>query len=254
LVCTEFLTNKGNDKRRDTLKAAICDDDRTTTETLQKYLVKHNKIHALRSFNSPVLLLDTIKQGDGFDIVFMDIEWEQSLNGIDFAHALNKVSPCTQIIYVTGYNDRFSQNIFLKPSNLCGYLLKPVNAILLDKMLQKAWDTLQSEETQKLLVQNNGAVHAIPYHSIYYMESKGHQLIIHTFQDTIICYERLELLKKRLPSQFLHCHKSYLVNMDYIRCIENRNIILDDGEELPVSKLKYADSRLAYFHYMGGQL
>ncbi|HHV09857.1 MAG TPA: response regulator transcription factor [Clostridiales bacterium] len=233
------------------MRVAICDDEIIALDSLRMLLKHHAKIQTLRSFLSPELLLEAVDQGEYFDVVFMDIEWKQSLNGIDFASELNNASPCTQIIYVTGYNDRFSQRIFLKPSNLCGYLLKPIDSVLLDNMLQKAWDTFQKLETQKLIIQHNSAVHAIPFHTICYMESQGHQLIIHTLQDRIICYERLELLKQRLPKQFLHCHKSYLVNMDHIRRIENRQIILKRGEELPVSKAKYAETRSAYFRYMG---
>ena len=236
------------------MRVAICDDDIIAINLLRGYLEQHENISALRSFLSPERLLDAIRQGECFDAVFMDIDWKQDLNGIDYACAINGESPLTLIIYVTGYNDRFSQNIFLKPSNLCGYLIKPVDPSLLDTILQKAWGIVQNQVVQKLVIKYNNAVHAIPYHTIRYIESQGHQLLIHSLQNTVICYERLELLKKRLPKQFLHCHKSYLVNLDYVRHIENRRINLRDGEELPVSKARYAETRLMYFRYIGEQL
>ena len=66
--------------------------------------------------------------------------------------------------------------------------------------------------------------------------------------------ERLEKLKERLPRSFHQCHKSYLVNMDCIRHIRQQSILLKTGEELPVSKARYAETRAAFFRYMGETL
>lgn len=208
-------------------------------------------INQIRSFQSSARLRDAMEDGEYFDIVFMDIEWNGPRNGMDFASDLTGISPQTQIIYVTGHNDLFSQRIFLKPVNLCGYLVKPVDPSLLEAILENANHTIRDWEEKKLLIQQKGVVHAVPFREICYLDSQGHQLTVHTTQDSILCYERLEELKEQLPAQFFQCHKSYMVNMEVIRRIDKNRIILKTGEEIPISKAKYAETRTAYFRYMG---
>ncbi len=236
------------------MRVALCDDEYEAIESLRILLEHSSLVNQIRSFQSSERLRDTMEDGEYFDIVFMDIEWNDERNGIDFASALTDISPQTQIIYVTGHNDLFSQRIFLKPVNLCGYLVKPVDPSLLEAILKKAYHTIQVLEEQKLLIQQKGIVHAIPFREICYLDSQGHQLTVHTTQDSILCYERLEELKEHLPNQFFQCHKSYMVNMDVIRRIDKNRIILKTGEAIPISKAKYAETRTAYFHYMGETL
>ena len=233
------------------MRVALCDDENAATEYLRGQLEQNANINHIRCFQSFSGLFDTLEDGEHFDIVFMDIDWHGEKSGIDFASVLAELSPQTQIIYVTGHSDRFVQRIFLKDATLCGYLVKPVDAALLDALVEKAARTIQSLEEQKLLIQQKGAVYAIPYGEICYLDSRGHQLTVHTVNGSILCYERLEEMKQRLPGRFFQCHKSFLVNMDAVRRIDKNRILLKTGEEIPISKAKYTDTRTAYFRYMG---
>jgi len=160
-----------------------------------------------------------------------------------------KISPRTQIIYMAEENDRLAQHIFLKPANICGYLIKPIEQELLDKLLEKAWQACEEWEEKKLVVQQKGVLHAIPLRQISYLESRGHQILIHTAKERVLCYDRLESMKERLPKQFQQCHKSYLVNFDNVRRIEKNQMVLKTGEEIPISRAKYAMVKDAYFRY-----
>jgi len=83
-------------------------------------------------------LFKKVKDGERFDAVFMDIEWDgEEKGGIDFASELYKLSPKTKIIFVTGYPARYSQEIFLKYTNLMGFIAKPINIDILQKKYRK---------------------------------------------------------------------------------------------------------------------
>ena len=232
------------------MKIAVVDDEKRVAEYLCNLLQNSKISSTYQMFVDIAKLFDAIEDGEMFDLVLMDIEWNKKENGIDFSEQLIEICPKTLIIYVTGYNDRFSQHIFLKPSNLCGYLVKPVDPELLEVLLHKANEMVSKLEAEKLVVQQKGVIHAIPYSDICYLESRGHQLIVHTYKDSILCYEQIEELKKRLPQQFFQCHKSYLVNLALTRRITRSSILLKTGEEIPISKARYSDTRTAYFRYM----
>lgn len=236
------------------MRIAICDNELDALELLQLQLEQNGRAKQIKRFLSLKQLQDAIAEGETFDLLFMDIEWNQTQNGIDFASTVNETCPDTQIIFVTGHPDRYYQQIFLKPLNLCGYLEKPVDANILEKLMQKALAVIQTREEQKLLIQHKGIIHAVFFHKIRYLESRGHLLTIHTTDGNLMCYDQLEKLKERLTLNFYQCHKSYLVNMDCIRRIEKNSILLKTGEELPVSKSKYAETRAAFFRYIGETL
>jgi DNA-binding LytR/AlgR family response regulator len=51
-------------------------------------------------------------------------------------------------------------------------------------------------------------------------------------------FVRGKLLKiiKELPPNFIRCHRSYVVNRNFIKQINNTNIVLVDQTELPLSR------------------
>ena len=236
------------------MRVAICDDESIALEMFHEQLKEIREITQIRTYLASADFLLSVENGERFDLVFMDIDWKEEKTGIDFAADLLKLSPLTQIIYVTGYNDRFSQQIFLKNANLCGFLVKPVNMDTLLQLLEKAKEKMVLQEEEKLVVKGSGIIHAIPYQEISYFESAGRKLVIFTLDGKIEIYEKLDDLRKRLPEGFLQCHKSFLVNMNHIRRIDKNHILLKSGTEIPISRAKYAETRERYFRYMGETL
>ena len=194
-----------------------------------------------------------LKSGITYDLILMDIEWDQSTeNGIQFAAQYNLLSPQTQFIFVTAYNDKYSQKIFWETINLCGYLVKPVQKENLEKLLDKVRDKIFSSEA--LMVQHGGTTEKIPSSQIRYLESKAHQIVIHTLSGEVTIYEKLDVYEKKLHKDFVRIHKSFLVNMRYIRRIEMKEVTMQDGTVLPVSKARYSASRDKYFRFMRAML
>ena len=51
--------------------------------------------------------------------------------------------------------------------------------------------------------------------------------------------------------KFIRIHQSYLVNMKHIISIKNYKTVLDNGEELPMSKAKFKAAKEAFIEYKG---
>ena len=71
---------------------------------------------------------------------------------------------------------------------------------------------------------------------------------VHTGSEIIVCYERLGSVFKKLPTDFYQCHKSFVVNMTKIRRFRTKDVLLKNGEAIPVSRARYAESKEAYFN------
>ena len=235
------------------MRVAICDDERIAIEYLSSLLQEIDGIEILETFTEQKELFQWIEAEEEVDVVFMDIDWKEDMDGIQLSKMFFEKSPSTQIIYVTGYNDRFSQHIFLEDSNLCGYLVKPVQKDLLVAMLKRAENRIKRPQ-DKLVIHQRGQVFAIPYDEIRYLESKAHNVIIYTTTEEISTYNMLEHYKAELPHSFNQCHKSYVVNMDQIVYIDPKNIWLKDNIKVPMSKSRYKEFRENYFKYMSGKI
>ena len=233
------------------MKVVICDDERAPIDYLAVILQKKNGIEVIGEYTKQNELLELIEEKVFPDIVFMDIDWKDDRNGVQLSKILFEKSPKTQIIYVTGYNDRFSQQIFLEDSNLCGYLVKPVQEELLDILLRKA---IERKKTEKLIFSQRGVVQAIPYKDICYLESRGHHTMIHTMTEEIQVYDKLEAFKSKLSNRFAQCHKSFIVNMDYVSYIDKTHVELRGASKISISKGKYKEFRERYFSYMGAKM
>lgn len=233
------------------MRVVICDDERAPIDYLAGMLQKKKGMEVIGEYTEQSKLLELIEKKIFPDIVFMDIDWKDNRDGVQLSKILFEKSPKTQIIYVTGYNDRFSQQIFLEDSNLCGYLVKPVQEELLDILLSRADE---KKKTEKLIFSQRGVTQAISYEDICYLESSGHHTIIHTVAEVIQVYDKLETFKGKLSKSFAQCHKSFVVNMDYISYIDKNHVELQGIAKISISKGKYKEFRERYFSYMGAKM
>lgn len=75
--------------------------------------------------------LSSVDEGRRYDAVLMDTDRIQSKTGIAMGRFPYRKDPNMKIIYTAGCNDRFFRHVFPNKADLSGYLVKPVNDVLL---------------------------------------------------------------------------------------------------------------------------
>lgn len=235
------------------MRVAICDDLRESLEQMESLLKQISYVQKIETFSNMEVFCAKLKAGTIYDVILMDIDWKQEKTGIDFAEEIYQYSPSSQIIYVTAYTMDYIEDIFVQKSNLCGFLMKPVKLENLEKNLDKAKARGQEVEG-KLVIRQKGAIVAVPFQEIIYMESQLHKANIVLKNTTYQCNEKLAQLKERLDDRFLECHKSYLVNMHHIQELQNSRVLLRNGMTVPISKAKASDSKKTFFEYMSKRI
>lgn len=83
------------------MKAAVVDDEKIIREQISALVQKYAPGACVSVYESGKELL---KSGDGFDIVFLDIQME-GLNGIETAQKLKQQKEDTIIIFITGIRE-----------------------------------------------------------------------------------------------------------------------------------------------------
>ena len=238
----------------DKINIAICDDAEEVTgyltEALQEIGLKMKKKLQFFAYAAPQDLIDDVKLYP-FDVVLMDIDWNGEGAGISAAQELQQMLPEAQIIYMTGYTEQYVQQAFLTPSNMTGFLVKPIRLKVLEAVFEKVVRLLTEGDEKRFVLVNKEGRHILPYSSILYLESTGHKVIVCTAAGQYELYGKLDELERSFPAQFIRCHKSFLVNMDRTDSINKAHqLLLDDGTALPVSKLRYGRVKERFLEYV----
>lgn len=233
------------------MRIAVCDDSKLFLEEIGEQLRRLGMVESLHVYSDQKTFLKSVEDGNIYDAVLMDIDWRQEKTGMDIAEQLYIMLPHAKIIYVTGYNDRFSQHVFLHRVNLCGYLVKPVDPEILAKNLRKAEKLLSLENDGGLFLNVNGSMVHVLFHEIIYIESRDHVVTVHTAAGAVSAYVPLRQILQQLPGGFYQCHKSYVVNLRQIRRFQYPDILMKNGGKVPVSRSRYKEAKETYFRFMG---
>ena len=54
-------------------------------------------------------------------------------------------------------------------------------------------------------------------------------------------------------ADFINCHSSFIVNMNYVKAIETNSFILKDGTVIPISRGQYSTVKDAYIKHLIGE-
>ena len=227
------------------MQIVICDDEPKEIESIQKLLLQYDPAQQFtcHCFSSTTDLLHAA-QLENFDLILMDIEMA-NISGFDAAQKLILQSQPPLIIFITkssAYSVR-GYGIALR------YLVKPV-----------VWDEFRDALDAALLEYNANRLSfhlgecnfALPIPSILYIESYNHTTIVHTLKQDYTIRIPLSKLTSKLPrSCFVSPQKSYLVNMHYITSSTPKEIRLENGDIIPISRRKRMDFDACFNEFLG---
>ncbi len=215
------------------MKVLICDDLKEETDLLQDLLSNYGITPIV--FNDSSNALEYIYQNMQIDICFLDIIMP-NLNGIDMAKALREKGYEGKIIFLTSTTDFAYQSYFVEAFD---YILKPVVKNNLNKVMDKISNKLSTCNVNGITVHTKNITSFIPFNNIKYVEVINHKVYFHLLnQENISISASLKTIASQLlhDEQFIQCHVSFIVNLNYISTIEGKSIILYNGKIIPISR------------------
>ena len=63
-------------------------------------------------------------------------------------------------------------------------------------------------------------------------------------------YDRIENLETKLDGRFFRCHRSFLINLKYLKSYKNGTAYMEGGKEVPVSRLRSKEFSGVILKYM----
>ncbi|HFL2577949.1 TPA: LytR/AlgR family response regulator transcription factor [Clostridioides difficile] len=217
------------------ISIAICDDEsymlNHLKENIELYMKQKNLLYNIELFNK---VEDLLCNHEKFNIVFLDIQMEE-INGMQAARKLRSYGNECFIIFVTVLNEFVFDAFEVDATN---YLIKPLSNEKLYKTLDKIVTKLEDNESNYITIQKGYSYWKLKLADILYCEVIKRKIYVHLKKETVDYYETIENLERSLPTNFFRCHRSYIINLQYVYGYENGNAVMESGDRIPVSRLR----------------
>ncbi|MFR6291690.1 MAG: LytR/AlgR family response regulator transcription factor [Peptococcaceae bacterium] len=234
------------------MNIVICDDIVTEAETTAAFVQRY---YQQRNLPLPQITLvqtgQQLRAQQAIDLVFLDIELAQE-SGIALAAELNRTSPATIVVFVSSYpvyvTDAYTVNaaqFFVKP------LREDVFQQEFTRILQRC-QTAQEQFTRKC----NGEDVILHRRDIVYICSYKRVLkVFLSNSDTLEYYGKISDEEQFFAgSSIIRCHKSYLVNLDYVYGFDAAKIIMQfpdkQQQEICIGENWRKTVKSAFLHYL----
>ncbi|MDB4892989.1 MAG: LytTr DNA-binding region [Gemmatimonadetes bacterium] len=260
------------------LRVAIVDDEPDARERLATLLVAHTDVDVVAQCRDGVEaaeVLGALLQGDGLDLVFLDVQMPE-LDGFMVLEALADLvgaDGLPAVVFVTAYDD-YALRAF--DVSAVDFLLKPFDAARFERALARGRATSRTREggagvhallahlrnaatapngayAKRLAVRADGKVYLVRTEDVEWIDVDGNYVRLHTRAGMHPMRETLAALEARLdPELFVRIHRSAIVHIDRIGSMEpyfhgEYVVTMRDGTKLTASR-SYADRLRALFN------
>ena len=236
------------------MKIAVCDDEHKDIERLKDLIERYDEDNhigfTIYEYCSATDLLRAVRAGSDFDMIFLDINMDD-MDGLTLAKKIREKQDDVPIILVTAFMNYALDGYKVRASR---FLIKDD----LDKTFTECMDDICREVYRKsktvILPCVEGNIR-LKVSEILLIETDEHKNIIKLKDQTYQIYEKISTLEDMLKGYgFLRIHKSFLVNMEHIRSINNYILTMNDGKQLSVPKARYRQVRQEYTLFVGREL
>lgn len=236
------------------LRIIACDDCKEDREWLKKQLKEYFLLsplsYSLKFYESGDELLKYYEPY-AYDLIFFDVEMPGE-NGVEVAKKLREVDGMINIIFLTSHKKYVFSSFLAEPIQ---YLLKPLEYDELCQVMKIVEKKLIKKKEEHYSITFNGNTNRIPLDKIMYFESQGRTISISTVDKSFQFYSSLNDVERKLNEKdFMRIHQSYLVNIKYISKLVSSSVLLNNGEELPISRSKKKLINERFMDYIGGLL
>lgn len=234
------------------IRLAFCDDDPAVLKELQDlldgYCAERGCEMQYTAFHNPLDLLAEIERGISFDVLFLDVLMPGE-NGMEAAAEIRTYDRNVKIIFLTSSSEYAVQSYTV---GAYYYQLKPVWKDSFYRLLDSVLSTMEKEQSHSLILHCKSGINKVDLHQLEYCEVFRRTLFFHLNGGTVLtCSGNMDELCRQLKSygNFLRPHRSYIINLDYVKKISACVVTMSDLAEIPIPRGKYNEVKDAFLEY-----
>ena len=206
-------------------RIALCEDERIFSETQEQIcreiLKKQNIEYSIDVFESSEDFIAAFSHGgQRYDLILLDIVMS-GINGMELAEKIRETDGEAEIVFITSSGEYAIKGYDVGALH---YLMKPVDAAVLERLITKTYkDKFQNEY---IILKIGAHSQRIQINDIISLETVGRKVEI-TLSDRIIHYsgKLTELLNELPPDIFVRCHQAFAVNIRNIQELNRSDAI-----------------------------
>ena len=218
------------------MRCIIVDDEELQVSLCKMLIQEHTNLKLAGTFGSALEALKFIKSNQNIDLIFLDI----MLPDISGFELLSLLKDSPQVILISSTTEYAIEAFDF--DHVLDYLLKPIkkNRFLkaVDKAIgkRKVQMSIPAKASKSFYVQSDKRLIKINPNDINYVEACGNYVFIHLEAQKIFTYCSLRKLIEKLDCEnFVQTHRSYIINIDKIKDIEDNSVLIGN-KVIPISR------------------
>lgn len=230
------------------IRIAIVDDEKIILRSIHKKIeglfCKAGVKFEIYDYTDAVVALKEIEKSS-FDILFLDIDMPE-ISGMEIAKKLRVQEENIDIVFITNKEElvydaiKFTPFRFIRKYRFEDEIEEAVNEFM-NKFGKNNYTYMFSTPQGKK---------GVLVTRIKYIEVMSHKLNVHGIKESFIANGNLKDIEDIFYDYgFLKVHQSYLVNYRFINLIKHKEVIIDNGTTLPISRGKYEKIKFDYMRF-----
>lgn len=246
------LTHKTPDEMAQGLivmKIVVCDDDALVYEQMKNIIASYSIV---KNENLELTFYQTVEEllhaKHKYDILFLDIRFNNCDIGIDVAKKLRKAGNTSLIILLTSLHSKAIEGYEIGAYR---YIVKPIIKEKMYAVLDEAISSIHSNY-RVILVKDMYNTVVVKIQQILYIYSNARKRCLVTLDGEIETWEQLKSIYAKLPQeQFAYAQKGFVVNYKMIKKLNKTGVELVNGENVPISRGMKNEFFANYFEFLG---
>ncbi len=242
------------------LRFAVCDDAPADLERSRALLDAYREARPayevqVSCYDSPYRLLNEFECGNWHDVYLLDILMP-GMDGVELGKALRRRNDVCAILFGTITPEYALASYHVGAQN---YLLKPFQREELFAALDRAVRYLDAAQARGVGVRTDAGVRFLPFCQITCVESRDRAMVFHLADGGEVASLKLRgrfedaLADLLTDPRFCQPHKSFVVNMDYVRFQGGGYMELPDHLQIPVARARRRELLGQYIQYSANE-
>ena len=122
--------------------------------------------------------------------------------------------------------------------------------------LDRFFARYQGREEAYISFSNDSGKYKVLYKDLRYAETAKRNVLLHFEDEEQVIYKNMKEMASLLEKQrqFARCHASFIVNMAYVKSVEDLEVVLRTGERVPISQPKRKEFMAKLADFWGDML
>ncbi|MBK8043968.1 MAG: response regulator transcription factor [Haliscomenobacter sp.] len=217
------------------IRCMIVEDELMARLSLEKLCKKIEQLEVTGVFENALDAFEKL-QSEKIDLLFLDIQMP-GMTGLDLLDQL----PYLPLVIFTTSNTEYAFDAY--EYDVTDFLKKPIAMPRLLKAMEKVNqrldqlnDVAASSAHTEIYIKTDGRFIRIPFSEIFFFENVGDYIKAVTTMGNFIFYSTIKALDQKISNpRFLKVHRSFIVNLDKIKDIEDNTLVIEKSV-IPISR------------------